>query len=71
MNKQSENSYIVVDGEEMPENERKIYFQCLECHKKNGRGYLWLARNGYGAYDILCKECKRLIHDKSNGISLV
>jgi len=69
--KESENCYIFWDGDDVTENERGIYFQCTECHEKNGKGKLWSAKSGYPVCDIHCEFCKKLIHDKANGIPLI
>lgn len=50
----SKDSYIVIEKD-------LIYIQCVECYKRNKRGSLWPACNGYGG-NIKCK-CGNVIHE--------
>lgn len=58
----SEDCYIYWDGEDVPEEDRYIYMQCTECHKKNNKGTLWLAKYGYGNWTVGCNNCPKIIH---------
>lgn len=57
----SEQCYIYWDDDSVPEHERRIYMQCVECFKKNRKGYPWSAFMGYGAAKIVC-QCGYVIH---------
>lgn len=61
----SKDSYIYFDGEEIPEKERKVHIQCINCHKKNKKGKLWQAKNGYGPWNIIC-PCGEIIYKVNN-----
>lgn len=58
----SEDCYIYWDGDNVPEDEKYIYFQCTECHKKDEKGKLWKAQYGYGNWSIGCNTCQKVIH---------
>lgn len=57
----SKDSYIYVDGDEIPEEERCIRIQCRNCFNKNKKGKLWKGANGYGGPvtcacgNVICK----------------
>lgn len=55
--------YIYWDGEDVPEDERYIYYQCVECHRENGLGLLWPKENGY-VNNTKCWHCNKIIYDK-------
>jgi hypothetical protein len=63
-----EDCYIYWDDESVPEQDRYIYFQCVECHNKNGLGLLWLKTNGY-AEKTKCWHCDKTIYDKGGEIN--
>lgn len=67
---ESKDCFIFWDGDDVPNNERLIHYQCIECHKKNRKGFLWQARNGYGSVDIFCELCKGVIHKNQSKIIL-
>lgn len=63
----SDDCYFYWDGDEVPENERKIYWQCTECNEENGKGAVkWRAEWGYGK-TLKC-QCGRWINKGNDAI---
>ncbi len=62
----SQDCYIFWDNEGVPEANRLIHYQCVDCHEVNKKGHLWCARDGYGNFEIYCEFCKAEIHKASS-----
>lgn len=60
-----EDCYIYWDDENVPEDDRYVYYQCVECHDKNGLGLLWPKTNGYVS-NTRCWHCDKIIYNKGN-----
>ena len=58
------NCYIFWDDDSVPETERKIYVQCEECFKKNGKGFKWDIQLLYGKNVIKCNFCDTIIYKR-------
>ena len=57
----SEDCYFFWDGEDVSYGDRKVYMQCVECHKESGKGIFWPARSGYPDIELRC-NCGKIIH---------
>lgn len=57
-----ENFYIFWDDESVAENERRVYIQCVECHKKNGKGVPWSIRLLTEGMEVKCELCHTIIY---------
>ncbi len=61
----SENCYFFIENDHMAA-------VCEECHTKEGQNLGWFwpgALKSYGVYDIICKFCKKPIHESAKNDS--
>lgn len=54
--------YIFWDEGEV--EDRRIYVQCEECYKKNGKGVKWNKKFLYGVNEINCNLCNTILYKK-------
>lgn len=59
-----EDCYFWID-QSVPEEEQTMNVLCVDCHQNSPEvGWLWEgSKKGYGPYDFICDNCKKVIHE--------
>jgi hypothetical protein len=61
----AKNSFFIIDGLDVPEDERRIHCICVECVEKEKIENAWFwegSRLGYSNYLYKCEKCGEIIY---------